>query len=139
MKVGLLQVTIYQDDGWTWRTERFRNPRWDDIDAAIRRLDRFHYPFVWLFRDADIEEDALPEFSVMGGKGEFYMDSYADGFGYHYCDPSRGDDLIEIWESDQGYTPEKKYCCPSLDIVLRVTHYFAEHGALDPSVLWQPC
>jgi hypothetical protein len=75
MKVWLLQVTIYQDDGWTRRTERFRNPHWDDIDMAIRHLDRFHYPFVWLFRNADVEEDALPEFNVMGGKGEYTMDS----------------------------------------------------------------
>lgn len=114
-----------------------RSASWDDIEVAIRCLDRFNYPFVWLFQSADVEEDALPDFDVMGGKGEYYLDSYADGCFYRYYDPSRGDDVIEIWQSDQGYTPEEKHCC-SLDTVLRATRYFCEHGTLDPDLRWEP-
>jgi hypothetical protein len=44
MEVHLLDITIYEDDGWTWRTEEIREPTWADIEVAIRRLDRFHYP-----------------------------------------------------------------------------------------------
>lgn len=139
MQVHRLDVTIYAEDGWTWRTERIRNPGWNDIEVAIRRLDRVHYPFVWLFQNADADEDALPEFNVMGGTGEFYMDSYTDGSCYRYYDPSRGDGAVEIWQSDQGFTPEKTHCCSSLDTVLRATRYYCDHGALAPDIPWQSC
>jgi hypothetical protein len=137
MKVELLDVTIYEDDGWTWRTERIRNPSWDEVEAAIRRLDRFRYPFVWLFQNADVEDVALPEFNVMGGEGEFALEYGPNGTESCYFDPARGDHEIEIWRSDQGAVREAKYCCPSLDAVLRATRYFCEHGRLDPSLSWQ--
>ena len=138
MKVQMLHVTIYDDTGSKWWTERIRKPSWDDIDLAIRRLDRFRYPFIWLFQDPDIEEDAIPEFNVMGGEGEYTMDYGPGGTELHYYDPTRGDEEIEVWRSDQGYMCQARYCCPSRDVVLRVTRYFAEHGTLDPSVTWQP-
>lgn len=138
MRAKLLDVTIYDDDGWTWRTEEVRNPTWDEIEAAIRRLDRFRYPFVWLYRSAEVERDASPEFSIVGGEGEFAIELIADGSYHRYHDQSRGDELIEIWRSDQGATFEERYCCSSLDTVLRATRYFCEHGALDPSLVWQP-
>jgi hypothetical protein len=139
VKVHLLDVTIYDDKGWPWRTERIRNPTWDDIELAIRRLDRFCYPFVWLFQDVDATEDAPPEFNVLGGEGEYTMDYGPEGTELRYFDPTPGDDEIEVWRSDQGYACQAKYCCPSLDTVLRVTRYFCEHGTFDPSVIWQPC
>lgn len=138
MKVQLLQVTIYNDSGGAWRTERVHHPTWDGIEAAIRRLDRFRYPFIWLYRSAEVDQDTPPEFNVMGGEGEFAIDSIADGAYHRYYDQSRGDEEIEIWRSDQGATFEAKYCCSSLAIVLRATHYFCEHGALDPDLVWQP-
>jgi hypothetical protein len=139
MKVHLLHVTIYDAAGWKWRTERIRNPSWDDIELAIRCLDRFCYPFIWLWQDPDIDDDAIPEFNVMGGDGEYTMDYGPEGTELRYYDPTRGDEEIKVWQSDQGYVSQAKYCCSSLDIVLRVTRYFAEHGTLDPGVLWQPC
>jgi hypothetical protein len=39
---------------------------------------------------ADVEEDVLLEFNVMGGKRGFYMDSYADGSFHRFYDPNRG-------------------------------------------------
>jgi hypothetical protein len=137
VEVHLLRVTIYDDDGWTWRTEEIREPTWADIEAAIRRLDRFHYPFVWLYRSAVAEEDANPEFNVLGGDGEFAMDTTIATSYHRYYDQSPGDELIEIWCSDQGASFEKKYCCPSLDSVLHATRYFCEHGALHPVLTWQ--
>jgi hypothetical protein len=85
----LLRVTIYDDDGWTWRTEEIREPTWADIEAAILRLDRFQYPFVWLYRSAESERSrvtddrmlspgSIPDFDVMGGKGEFAMTGHTN-------------------------------------------------------------
>jgi Immunity protein Imm1 len=144
VEVHLLRVTIYDDDGWTWRTEEIQEPTWADIEAAIRRLDRFHYPFVMLYRstvaklDITLEFSDAPDFDVVGGEGEFAMEATTDSSCHRYYDQSRGDELIEIWRSDQGVSFEKKYCCPSLDSVLKATRYFCEHGALDPDLTWQP-
>jgi len=137
MKVHRLDVTVYDERGWRWRTETSLDPLWADIEAAIRRLDRFRYPFIWLFRNAEVELYTPLEFNVVGGDGEFAMDSTADGAYQRYYDESRGNEEIAIWRSDQGATFEAKYCCSSLDTVLRATHYFCDHGALDPGVVWQ--
>jgi hypothetical protein len=138
MKVTLLDVTIYEADGWTWRTEQVRNPTWNAVERAVRRLDRFRYPFIWLYRRSDVDrEQTTPDFSVIGGEGEFAMDAMAEGTDLRYYDPPRGADLIAVWRSDQGATFEAKYCCPSLDTVLRATRYFCEHATLDPSLIWQ--
>jgi hypothetical protein len=148
VEIHLLDVTIYGESGRTWRTEEIREPTWTDIEAAIRRLDRFHYPFVWLYRSAVVERgmtgdrskgmSSLPDFEVIGGEGEFAMDARTDSSYHRYYDQSRGDGMIEIWRSDQGASFEKKYCCPSLDITLHATCYFCEHGTLDPALTWQP-
>ena len=139
MKVKLLDVTIYEADGWTWRTEEISNPTWDAVELAIRRLDRFRYPFVWLdqWSGGDHEQTA-PDFGVVGGEGEFTLEAIVDGASLRYFDSSRGDDLIEVWRSDQGATFEAKYCCSSLDTVLQATRYFCEHATLDPSLIWRP-
>jgi hypothetical protein len=138
MTAQLLLVTIYEADGWTWRTEEVRNPTWDAIELTVRRLDRFRYPFVWLYRSAEVERDSPPDFSVLGGEGEFAMEAGAHGAYHRYYAPSRGEDLIEVWRSDQGAMVEAKYCCPSLDAVLRATRYFCDYGAPDPSLAWLP-
>jgi hypothetical protein len=132
-----MHVTIYEENGWTWRTELVPNPTWDDVEAAIRRLDCRRYPFVWLYRTTDPDPDMYYDFNVIGGEGEFGMDSMADGTYYRYYDQSRRDDMIEVWGSDQGATFEAKYCCASLDIVLRATRFYCEHAILDPSLVWQ--
>jgi hypothetical protein len=80
---------------------------------------------------------SIPDFDVMGGKGEFAMAAHTNAAYHRYYDQSRGDEMIEIWRSDQGASFEKKYCCPSLESVLRATRYFCEHGALDPALTWQ--
>ena len=136
VKVKLLRATLYADDGWTWRTEEVRHPTWGDIEAAVRRLDRFHYPFIWLYRNAEVEEDTLPEYNVMGGEGEFAMDFYADGNYLRYYNAARGDDEIAIWRSDQGARMEAKYCCASLEAVLGATRYFCVHGVVDAKLTW---
>jgi hypothetical protein len=139
MQVQLLDVTIYAADGGAWRTEEVRHPTWNAVELAVRRLDRFRYPFIWLYRQSDVDrEQTTPDFSVLGGAGEFAMDAMVDGTSHRYYDQARGDDLIEVWRSDQGATFEAKYCCSSLEAVLRATRYFCEHGRLDPSLNWQP-
>ena len=139
MRVQRLDITIYESDGWKWRTEEVRYPSWEDVETAIRQLDRYRYPHVWLFLNADTEPDvpADYDYSVLGGEGEYFIDRNADEHYYCYNDPSRGEDLIQVWRSDQGATLEARHCCPSLETVLRATRHFCEHGTLDPALSWR--
>src|SRR5262249_53464039 len=137
MHVHLLDVTVYQDSGWTWKTERTPNPTLEDIETAVRRLDRFEYPFLHLYEDANAADDDPPALTVMGGQGEYTMFSGFNGDELFYFDPSRTDEEIEVWQSDQGFSCAAKNCCGSLDAVVGITRYFCEHGELDPSAAWQ--
>jgi hypothetical protein len=47
MIVKRLDVTRYTKGGWSNRTTTV-NPAWPKIEKAIRRLDKFSYPFLWL-------------------------------------------------------------------------------------------
>jgi hypothetical protein len=91
--------------------------------------------------DTALEFSDVPDFDVVGGEGEFAMEATTDSFYHRYYDETRGetrgDEEIEIWRSDQGATFEKKYCCPSMDLVLRATRYFCEYGAPDPELVWE--
>lgn len=136
MEIHLIRGTIYTDGGRNWRTEDIHHPSWDAVEEAIRRLDGYWYPFVWLFKDVEAPEDAFPDLNILGGPNEFTLDRFRDDEYVRYYDLSRGDDEIEVWRSDQGYTCEAKYCCPSLEIVLRAAKYYCEHGALDPGLQW---
>ncbi|HEV2239381.1 MAG TPA: hypothetical protein VGR57_22185 [Ktedonobacterales bacterium] len=138
MKVKRLDITVYESDGWTWRTDEIRNPSWHDVEAAIRRLDRFRYPFVWLFLNAEANLFDDPyEFSVLGGEGEYFIDGHADDHHWRWYDPSRQGEPIEVWRSDQGATFDAEMCCPSLETVLQVTRHFCEYGTLDPALSWR--
>jgi hypothetical protein len=148
MLIQLMDITLYEDDGWTWRTEEVRQPTWEAVEAATHRLDRFRFPFVWLYLSAERERGhvtndrvlipgSIPDFEVVGGDGEFAMNANLDGRAWRYVDPSRGTAMVPIWRSDQGADFEICYCCPSLETVLQAMRYFCERGALDPSVQWQ--
>jgi hypothetical protein len=76
--VKRLDITIYESDGWTWRMEEVRDPAWEDVAAAIRRLDRFLYPYIWLYLNAERPRDIPADFSVLGGEGEYFIDRTAD-------------------------------------------------------------
>jgi hypothetical protein len=150
MLVQMMDVTLYQDDGWTWRTEEVRQPTWEAVEAAICRLDRFHFPFVWLYLSAEREQGhvtdarvlipgSIPDFEVVGGDGEYAMNANLEGRTWRYFDPSRDMTKIPIWRSDQGADFEACYCCPALETVLQATRHFCEQGTLDQRVQWQSC
>jgi hypothetical protein len=49
MPVKCLTSVVYGETGEDWHFEKTFNPSWDAIVAAIDQLDKFRYPWVWLF------------------------------------------------------------------------------------------
>ncbi|MFO0957105.1 MAG: hypothetical protein U0800_06510 [Isosphaeraceae bacterium] len=45
---------------------------------------------------------------------------------------------VDVWTSDQGFYPDERYVTYDVELVVRLTRYYAERGQLDPSVQWEP-
>ena len=41
MHIKCLEWVVYGPTGWGWKSHKLWHPAWDDIEQAIRRLDRF--------------------------------------------------------------------------------------------------
>ena|SRR5581483_3160653 len=135
MKVKILEWVVYEKDGWTWKSVEKYNPSWAEIEASIRRLDQFCFPFVWLKLADDDEEGFL---NVVGGNGIYAIEGYTEEEGQrrYWNENHSTTRIIKVWLSDQGFETEELYVCYDIDIVLKVARYFAEHGALDPTINW---
>jgi len=138
MPVKVMEVIHYPSDGSMWKSIQTRNPTLKAIDAAVRRLDRDEWPFLWLHTgepaDIDLLEGSL---NVMGGRGEYAISFFKRGGETNYRDESRNDKLIRIWESDQGSIQSEKNLCSDLALVLRIAKHFAKTGKLYDGVGWK--
>lgn len=73
--VKLLHTEVYGGERLESSLGTDRQPLLGQIEAAIRRLDRFRYPYVWLFLSEDVDDsrDLNETLQVMGGKGAYYL------------------------------------------------------------------
>ena len=134
--IKVLEVTEYPPSGRGYTTRATPNPTWEQIETAIRALNHYQLPFIYLCLSEECYgEDCL---SVLGGpKG--YAISVADSEGgwLQYCDPRHTGGDVPVWTSDQGYYPKERYVTYDVELVLRVARHYAEGGQRDPSVQWE--
>jgi hypothetical protein len=136
-----LEVVVYPDAGYSWHSEVITDPTWEQIENAIRDLDRAEYPFIHICLPSGREESEVRSIDVIGGEGEYGI-SGIDKSGqerWRFRDPTRpnGPGLIDIWVTDQGASFEEAYLCNDLSVVLRICRQFAEVGELTGDVLWE--
>jgi hypothetical protein len=141
MYVKSLGWVEYGPTGWGWQSERILNPTWADIERAIRRLDRFRYPFVHLWITEDESKQLIngsgEVMEVIGGDGAWWLAVSLNGSFQQRIDyPERGDQEVPVWTSDQGFADAERHICRDLDVVLRAARHFAEHRELDPELQW---
>lgn len=137
--VKFLRAEVYGANGWNPRSEKTRNPSWRQIEAAIRRLDRFQYPFVWLFLAEDENEsDELENtLQVMGGKGAYFVNLNAGEYNnVSLSFPDAPNEGIEVWESDQGFSASAREVTSDIELVLRIARHFADSGKPLPEAPW---
>ena len=72
MSVKCLTIVVYETR-WDWHLEKTFNPTWDEIVASIDRLDKFHYPWVWLFVGDETENSTVDCLTIMGGDGVYWL------------------------------------------------------------------
>lgn len=137
MRVSLLEVMHYPSGGAHWHTVETPEPDWPAIEAAVRRLDRGEWPFLWLHTVQPVEGE-MPEngLCVMGGRGEYSLFLSKDGGETHYEDGNRSRSPVRIWESDQGSVTEERALCNDIERVLVIARYFVERAELHPDSAW---
>lgn len=141
MKVRVLEYIEYPP-GEHWRAVKVPGPTWADIEAAIRRLDRHRFPFLFLWPSADEAEHEVSgdydAFEVMGGQGVWWLAGTFGGYFQRRLDfPGRGGQEVPVWTSDQGFADADRHICRDVEAVVRAARYFAEHGGFDPSLPWE--
>ena len=139
MFIKLMQVFTYEDDGWGCKTIDCTNPSWEEMENAVRRLERFRYPFIWFYRSSSAPENALPDFEVMGGDGAYVVGANTPDATDHRIVRfgSKSAKQIDVWLSDQGATFEEGLVCDDVDVVLEMLRRFHESGTFSPEIEWE--
>lgn len=135
MKVQVLSIIEYDELGRNWEAKKIFSPVWSDVERAIERMERYRYPIVDLHLDATAE---LPWLSVCGGNDLFVpdftcQDEQGQLHNRLYYDPARGDDFLDVWESDQGLEIEAHHVC-DLPTILTLARRFFETGEWDEAI-----
>jgi len=138
MWVKVLAAMHYPPGDSPWHWVQTPNPDWPAIEAAIRRLDRNEWPFVWLHKDEPLEDEPpLGGLCIMGGRGEYNLFSWrGDTPALYYTDTSRSGKWVRIWESDQGSEEGERFLCSDIGRVLAMICFFIDRGEMDPSAVW---
>ena len=141
MHVKTLDYTVYESKGWGWKSHKIPHPSWKEIEQAIRRLDRFEYPFLHLWSSLDEEKHSYDEgevFEVIGGKGAYWLAGTFDGYFQRQLDyPEQGEVEVDVWQSDQGFAVEERHVCHDIETVIKTARYYFEHGGFDPAMKWE--
>lgn len=137
MAVTFLEVFHYPP-GEDWRSVKIENPDLEQIELSIDRLDRKEWPFVWLHTESPIEGE-MPNnmLCVMGGRDEYSLVLTLDGDEIEFTDPSRNQNTVRIWESDQGAERSSSQLCNDKIVVLQIVKLFCESNKLDTRFEWR--
>lgn len=144
MHVKVLEYIVYTADGRSWRSEKVLRPSWPQIEEAIRRLDRYRYPFLFLWASEDEDRHVLDGnndvFNIIGGKGAYWLSATSVEGGYferRTVNANAGTDEVQVWTSDQGFATPERNICRDIEAALRAARYYAETGGLIPLMEWE--
>lgn len=129
-KITYLSIVQYFDDRSS-TVNTLRNPSWNDVESAIRKMDNYYFPIVLLGTHViGLEEDGFEDedsFHVMGGNGRFALFSFTGEWQYER--ESGGDEDVRLWDSDQGYICQEKNILYDISRVLHVVNKFYNTGS----------
>lgn len=138
MLLRCLTIVVYGDTGKDWHFEKTFNPNWDAIVAAIDRLDKFRYPWVWLFIGDQDEDASVDCLTIMGGDGVYWLGLTAGKYDQlRLFDPNKGSHEVQLWTSDQGFADQEMYVTYDRELLLRIARYFGETGEPLPEAMWE--
>ena len=108
MPVKCLTMVVYDATGKDWHFEKSPDPTWEQIVASIDRLDKFRYPWLWLFIGDEDEDASVDCLTIMGGDGVYWLGLSAGKYDQlRLYDPNQGAHEVPLWTSDQGFADQK--------------------------------
>jgi Immunity protein Imm1 len=130
-----VQITLLTMDYWEGlgtRTDTVPNPTWQDIRAAIERLDGRQRTLVTLSAEGDAH------LAIGGGQYNQYV-VYATSDNVKFstlmsADQSHSKVLLFIGGQEGDY---QKDIVVDFDGALAAAKFFADHGRTDPSLQWR--
>ena len=125
--IQLLTVIEYFRDNRPWKAHHSRNPSWNEVEVAIRRMENYCFPIVQL--NLTEFEDDENIFNVIGGAGKYALFHMTGE--WQYSDPGGTDDPVHLWESDQGYDCLSRNVLVDVERVLSLTKVFFETGSYE--------
>lgn len=128
-----LDITRYQEDGWTHTTETVIDPTWERVLRELTSMDNFRKPIVWMAKDPDRTESEV--MAINGGSGVFHIQIEEADDWFEAYDPSGSSDEIEVWKSDQGFSTEIRKTWDLENTLEIVAHYF-QTGMRSPTHAW---
>lgn len=138
MPVRCLSYVQYGETGWGWHLEKTHDPTWDDILVSVYQLDKFCYPWLWLFIGENDEDPTIDCLTIMGGDGVYWV---ALSAGKHdqlrLFDPEKSSNEIDLWTSDQGSSDYEFHTTSDIELVLRIAKHFGETGEPLPEATWE--
>lgn len=144
----LLETVQYSTESKSYSVHHTRDASWWQVKAAIRKLDQYFYPALWLRLQKDPPKVAVPSLGIIGGDGAYVLRGHETGRELLFFEEKpNGDYLWTIWmKIDEASPPNlelcessmpRKHICQDQDLVVKLARHFCEHGTLDQSVHWK--
>lgn len=136
MFVTKLSAAQYSKDGLSYEMLETASPTWQQIESAIATLDRFCFPYLWLFLDeTETEQERI---DVMGGRGAYWLCGSTKGYLYRrLMNPSGSQAEIMVWESDQGFADEERFVTYDQSTIVQAIKHFFDYGDYHPALKWE--
>lgn len=122
MKIKVMIIIQYYRDGSPWTLKEVENPKWEQIETAIRAMDNYCFPIVQLNRTIDLDDENL--FNIIGGNGRWAL--FHQMGDWEYTDDSGDETEVRLWDSDQGYMCKEKNVIKDMNILLKYVRVYYE-------------
>ncbi len=120
MKVKLMTVIQYYRDGRPWTSEEILNPKWEQVENAVKAMDNYCFPVVWLHPSENPDDEKTLD--IIGGNGRWAVFHHMGD--WQYSDGSGDETEVRLWESDQGYECQEHNVIKDIKLLLEYVRLF---------------
>ena len=136
MPAGRMTVTRYPP-GRGWYLIETTEPRWDQVETALRQMDDRDYPILQLsWKDVESCYDDEQSFNVIG-RVEVGFAHFEFMPGWLYEDPAGSDEEVRLWQSDQGYVCQRKHVA-DFATAMRLARVYFDTGSYEELSVRRP-
>lgn len=128
-----LDITRYEEDGWTHATETVIDPTWERVSKELTSMDNIRKPILWMAKNPDQTDSEV--MAINGGSGVFHIQIEEADDWFEAYDPSGSIDEIEVWKSDQGFSTQIRKTWDLESALEIVAHYF-QNGTKTLNCAW---